>query len=132
MSAITLTLPWPPGVNNLYATVGAGKKQRRVVTARYKAWRTEAIAAIRVQFVRGIKGPFCIALEYTAPDRRKVDLDGRVKAVLDLLVSTGIIEDDHLARRILLAWSESPPSKPGFVSIIIRQAAVGSVMARAA
>jgi crossover junction endodeoxyribonuclease RusA len=120
MSAISLSLPWPPGVNNLYANIG----RRRIPTARYKAWREGAALAVRAQGVRGLKGPFCIALEYTPPDRRRVDLDGRAKAVLDLLVSTGIIEDDHLARRILLAWSEAPPSKPGFVSIIIRQAAV--------
>jgi len=128
MSAISLSLPWPPAINNLYATV----QRRRIPTARYKAWREQAALAILAQGIRGLKGPFCISIECSPPDRRKRDLDGLAKAPLDLLVSTGIIEDDHMARRILLAWSESPPSKPGFVSIIIRQAAVSPVLARAA
>jgi crossover junction endodeoxyribonuclease RusA len=120
MTAITLTLPWPPATNNLFKNLPRGRAR----TDRYDAWIAQATAAVRAQGVRGLKGPFCISIECSPPDKRRRDLDGLAKAPLDLLVSTGVIEDDHLARRILLAWSEAPPSKPGFVSIIIRQAAV--------
>jgi Holliday junction resolvase RusA-like endonuclease len=121
MTAITLTLPYPPGVNNLYGHVG----RRRYATARYKAWQQEAALAVRAQGVRGgIKGRFVISMVLTPPDERWTDLDGRAKAPLDLLVKCGIIEDDRHNRQLIMAWSEAPPSKPGFVSIIIRQAAV--------
>jgi len=128
MTAISLTLPFPPGVNNLYGHVG----RRRYATDRYKAWQQEAALAIRAQGVSGLRGPFCISMLLTPPDRRWTDLDGRAKAPLDILVKCGIIDDDRHNRKLIMAWSESPPSKPGFVSIIIRQAGVSPVLARAA
>jgi crossover junction endodeoxyribonuclease RusA len=113
---IALELPWPPAVNNLYRNAG----KRRIKTERYTAWTRAAALHLLAQGCPGLKGHFCISIECSPPDRRKRDLDGLAKAPLDLLVSCGVIEDDSLARRIILAWSDHAPSKPGGVSITLR------------
>lgn len=106
---IRLTLPFPPGVNNLFATRG----NRRIVSQKYEAWRREAHYLARAQVRAGtcIKGPFNIVLTFGRKDRRRRDLDGLAKAPLDLLVTLGIIEDDSLADEIILRWA-SPRSDP--------------------
>jgi crossover junction endodeoxyribonuclease RusA len=113
---ISLALPWPPAVNNLYRNFG----KKRVKTERYAVWTRSAALSVLAQGCPGIKGRFCISIECSPPDKRKRDLDGLAKAPLDLLVSCGVIEDDSLADRIILAWSDTPPAKPGALSIVIR------------
>ena len=118
---VTLVLPFPPGVNNLFATVG----KRRVVSKRYAAWRTVAQYAVADRFDEksdAVSGPFVARLSFDRPDKRRRDLDGLVKAPLDLLVSMGVIEDDHLAQRITLEWSDKAPAKPGHVTIHLEAA----------
>lgn len=118
---IVLLLPFPPGVNNLFANVG----KRRVVSKRYAAWRKAAKRGLSSQDPEGqafVTGPFTIAMTFDRPDRRKRDLDGLAKAPLDLLVTMGVIEDDHLAQRITLEWSDAKPAKPGSVTITLEAA----------
>lgn len=114
----SITLPWPPAVNNLYMNVG----KRRIRTKRYDAWITEAFIRVLQQSPKRVRGPFRIKLTYDQPDRRRRDLDGLAKAPLDLLVKTGVIDDDSLAQSLSLAWSDRPPAKPGFVTIELEAA----------
>lgn len=112
MGAMTsLTLPWPPALNNLFATFN----NRRIPSRRYKAWLAEAQASLRAQRPDRIAGSFEASFVLSPPDRRKRDLDGLAKAALDLLTKEGVIEDDSLARKITLAWAEGAPAKPGYL-----------------
>lgn len=115
---ITVTLPFPPGVNNLFATYG----NRRIRTRRYEAWIAEAGARLIKQNRPRIAGPFHFTLTADRPDNRKRDLDGLAKAPLDLLVKHEVIEDDSLSRSIRLAWSDLPPSKPGRITVQLEAA----------
>jgi crossover junction endodeoxyribonuclease RusA len=102
MSAVTLTLPFPPSVNALTRNVpGVG----RVKTARYKAWITEAGWEARRQHAGKVLGPYALTIIAKRPDARRRDLGNLEKAISDLLVSLGIIEDDYLAQRIEKLWS---------------------------
>ncbi len=115
---IHLTLPWPPGVNNLYATVG----KRRIMSKRYTAWREEAGWLARAQRLPKVIGPYRISIVFDRPDKRKTDLDGRAKAIIDLLVKIGMTPDDHLLESLTLSWSDKPPGKPGAAHIILQGA----------
>lgn len=110
-----INLPWPPAVNNLYATVG----RKRIRTERYKAWLTEAGWMVRQQRPSAVLGRYRLTLVAYRPDARKHDLDGILKAPLDLLVSLGITEDDSLCQSIHATWSDLPPAKPGSVSVSV-------------
>lgn len=109
----TVTLPWPPAVNNLYLNVG----KRRIRTKRYDAWLSEALTAVREQRAKPIAGSFSVSIACRAPDRRIRDLDGLMKAPLDLLVKAGVIEDDSKARQLSIWWSPEPIAKPGSVIV---------------
>lgn len=90
-------------MNTLFANV-AGRG--RVRTKRYKEWA----AASGWDCLRkgSITGPFTIAIILSRKKRRKnADLDNHgTKAILDLLVSHRIIEDDSLAERISIEWGD--------------------------
>lgn len=111
----TLTLPWPPAVNNLFFNAGKG----RVRSSRYQAWASEALTAVREQQPKPIVGSFHVRILLDRPDRRKRDLDGLLKAPLDLLVTAGVIEDDSLAQSIAIQWSDAAPAKPGAIRVCV-------------
>lgn len=93
----------PPGVNNLYANV-AGRG--RVRSERYREW---AVAAgWDANGLGHISGPFTVSIVLCESVRRKnVDLDGKAKATLDLLVTHHIVDDDSLCQELHMAWSEA-------------------------
>jgi crossover junction endodeoxyribonuclease RusA len=88
---ITLTLPLPPSVNDMWANVpGKG----RVRTAKYREWRKLALAEAMPQLVgaRRINGLFKGTIHIAMPNGG--DLDNRVKACWDICKSAGAIKDD--------------------------------------
>ena len=84
-----LTLPTPPSTNNLFVNV---KGRGRVKTDRYRSWLRAAGNELRAQKPRKVAGPVAVSIE-VGPDKRR-DLDNYSKAVLDLLVMCGAIDDD--------------------------------------
>lgn len=100
-------LPLPPSVNNLF--FNAKGRGGRIRTPLYNAWATEAgweVARQRRGQPRVI-GP--VSLAYEVSDRARFDLGNSEKALTDLLVSTGVIQDDNknIVRKISLEWSSS-------------------------
>lgn len=100
---LTITLPWPPATNNLYAVVrgrkiksSAGRKYTEAVQA--EIWRspTERFSDKRVSVV----------ITYHQPTRRNVDLDGRLKAPLDALTQCGVWADDSQVDRLTVVRGE--------------------------
>lgn len=107
------TIPFPPGVNNLFNNGAKG----RYPTDRYKAWRKLAADALKIQKPKPVEGPFTLSIKLHKPDRRKRDLDGLLKAPLDALVEAGLIQDDSLAMKISLEWVSNEPMKNGPVYV---------------
>lgn len=112
-------LPFPPGLNNLFANGSKG----RFRTPRYDAWITEAGLRLRRQRPEPIAGHFKAEMVFDRPDEIRRDLDGLAKAPLDLLVKAGVIVDDSLCRDLRLRWSPMPAQKPGGVLIFLEGAA---------
>jgi crossover junction endodeoxyribonuclease RusA len=114
----TLTLPWPPSTNNLFRNAG----KSRIKTDHYTRWITEAGWTLATQHPPRLSGRYVLGLTLHPPTRAARDLDNFVKAVSDLLVAHEVIEGDHLARRIVLEWSDDAPAKPGAVYITLEPA----------
>ena len=92
-----LILPMPPSVNSLYRNVpGRG----RVPSGLYQRWRKAADDAMWGQKKQRIEGPVIIVI--TLQPKGRYDVDNKIKAVLDLLVRYGIIEDDdhHIVKQV--------------------------------
>lgn len=86
---LLLDLPTPPSTNGLFSTVG----RKRVKNREYQSWLRTAGLEIVAQQQRpnAIKGR--VAVDVQCVDGR-VDLDNRMKPLLDLLVLHGLIEGD--------------------------------------
>jgi Holliday junction resolvase RusA-like endonuclease len=81
----------------------------RVRTKHYDDWRAEAGWRLRLQRPGSIGGHVTVAIsvEHDGGASRS-DIDNRVKALLDLLVSHQVIEDDSLVVGLCAAWA--PPA----------------------
>lgn len=101
VDAVTLMLPMPPGVNNLFFNL---PNHGRAVTDVYRKWRHVAGLEIMRQRSGRVEGP--VELAFTFEDTPRADIDGKLKAPVDLLVSMGVIDGDSskTVRKITAAW----------------------------
>jgi Holliday junction resolvase RusA-like endonuclease len=105
-SAVVLKLPAPPSANSLFANRRSGSKGRgRIKTEIYRAWIEEAGKTLMIQRPERVAGKYELSLFFERQTGRN-DLDNRIKALADLLVTHGVIDDDSLAEKIVLKWSD--------------------------
>jgi Holliday junction resolvase RusA-like endonuclease len=100
-----IALPWPPSVNNLY--INAGRK--RVRSPAYRKWQEEAGWKLQASRPHKFDGAVEVTLDLCPPDNRRSDADNRNKAVLDLLVSHGVIKGDdrRFVKSVTARWVEN-------------------------
>lgn len=99
----TITLPYPPSTNELYANV-AGRG--RIKSARYRTWRYAAGWELLSQRPDKITGAYELSIALNRA--RSGDLDNRVKAVSDLLVELRITPDDKQMEALSVRWFDGP------------------------
>lgn len=100
-----LKLPYPPSVNQLYAT--NWKTKRRFKTKRYEDWIAEAGWMLRSQRPRHHDGKVAVTYLIKRPDNRPRDIENLTKALGDLLVAHQVIKDDSLIHGLHCVWVES-------------------------
>jgi len=106
---IKVELPFPVPLSACF-TNAAGRG--RVATARYKDWQSEALWMLKSQKPTPIKGEVSIFVGLVAPDKRARDAGNCDKAIGDILVKAGLIEDDSnkFVRRLSYEWlADGPP-----------------------
>lgn len=101
---VTLHLPYPPSVNNLFFNVARGRGRSKA----YEDWDTEAGFAIRFAGSPRINGEIEITMTFLEKSGRH-DLDNLPKAILDCLVSMRVIDadDSKTVRKLTLQWGGS-------------------------
>lgn len=93
-------LPTPPSVNRLWRVTG-----RRMYRSRqYTDWINEVTLALETERRPEIDYPFNIEIIVGRPSRRRMDIDNRAKAVMDVLQHCKVIKDDCLAQRVTMMW----------------------------
>ena len=106
LSPQKFTLPLPPCVNNLYATV----RGRRVKSAEGRAYKHAAGLAALEQGAIRLSGDVSVSMRFYRP-RKAGDVDSRIKAGLDAL--TGICyADDRQVKRLEVEIDDSDPKNP--------------------
>lgn len=100
---IMFSLPIPPSSNNLFPG-----KARRFPSARYKAWKAEALP--KVPQAR-IDGPYVMRISVDRPDNRGRDLANLEKAIGDLIVEAQVVIDDRFLDRLEMWWTQRPVGK---------------------
>ncbi|MBK7082331.1 MAG: RusA family crossover junction endodeoxyribonuclease [Betaproteobacteria bacterium] len=91
---LRIVLPWPPTVNHSTGPTASGG---RYLTAEHRTFRNEVslrvIAAGSPAF--GPDARLAVDIHLTPPDRRRFDLDNRLKGAIDALQLSGVYENDE-------------------------------------
>lgn len=115
MTALVLHLPMPPSANRLWRYDRGGRPHR---STQYKAWLQHAGAEILVQGRTAYHGgwgkfravpitsPVEVVIWAGRPDKRKRDIDNRIKPLLDCLTKCHVIQDDSLVHKLSIEWAE--------------------------
>ena len=92
----------PPTANHLYRTA---RNSRRYKTAEGSRWQRDAAAIMAAAYKGGspYSGDVTVDITFGTPDRRRWDLDNRLKALLDALQMGGILANDAQIKRLCVA-----------------------------
>lgn len=101
VDSVTLVLPVPPSVNQLWAPNGYGGMRR---TALYEEWIEDAGWQLVRQHPGRVPGAYDILIEI--PVFSKADPDNLSKACCDLLQGHGVINNDRLAQSVKLVRTD--------------------------
>lgn len=101
--SVCLELPAPPSVNEIWRKTRAGMRR----SPRYVEWQMEAGWRLKAQKPRSIAGPVLVLVSVERHSN-SADIDNRVKALFDLIVHHGVIEDDSRVAGFCAAWA--PPA----------------------
>ena len=95
-------LPLPPSVNSLWRT-GRARMYR---SKKYLGWIEECEVIFEGREVPRIAYPFAVEIALGRPSKRRMDIDNRIKAVMDVLERVGVIEDDSYCWHMVVYWKE--------------------------
>ena len=107
----------PPSVNSIWRVGRAGRVH---CSKRYTDWRRTAGWELQTQRPARIMGPVIITIAAGRPDRRRRDVDGLPKAVLDLLQAHRVIENDSLVASLTSRWDSAVT--PGRIVVEVERA----------
>ena len=107
---VVIDLPLPISTNDLHASSFATVRR----SERYRTWARAAGTMLNAQRPGSVRGPYAITL-LVNPRRSRVDLDNTIKGISDLLQEHRIIENDRMAQRVTLEWSDAIPGSRVFV-----------------
>lgn len=79
----------------------------------YIKWINEAGWLAKLGKHQQIKGEFSASIILNPPDRRRHDIDNRVKVLLDLAQKINLIEDDHYCRLLIVSYGEAEAAPLG-------------------
>lgn len=128
IAPITITLPFPPSVNAMYANRSpwrqrSGKVTRdaggRFPTKRYRIWKRQADTLLMVAQIKPIKTPVAVSVVLHPPDARRRDCDNLLKPLLDCLVRSRVIADDARTSVVSVEAKWGDQRKPAAAVITI-------------
>lgn len=112
---VRLTLPYPPSVNHLYATVNG----HRVLSKKGKAYAHTVWAVCLDQCLASqVAAPVRVTLYVYPPDNRRRDLDNILKAVLDSLQKAKVLNNDSDIAELHIFRKETHPPG-GYLQVLL-------------
>jgi crossover junction endodeoxyribonuclease RusA len=111
---LILSLPYPPSVNSYWRANG----HRRFISAEGRKFK-EAVSEYIIEYKVPKLGsqPLEVMIFLHPRDKRKTDIDNRVKAVLDALQDAGVYDDDCQVEKLIV--ERAVPVKGGKALVMI-------------
>ena len=110
---IEVTLPFPPSANHIWRWF----RGRVVVSTEGKRFREEVYWLLRAAQVKPLDGAIVFHVEVHPPDRRRYDLDNRLKTLIDACQHGGCYDDDNQIVHITAEKREPVPGGKAVVRI---------------
>ena len=86
-------LPFPPSANTYYRHVMMGQRPAVLISSKGRQYQVDVAIALNGE--QAINGRLRVSIQLHAPNRRKYDIDNRIKPLLDAIQACGMIEDDE-------------------------------------
>lgn len=102
LSPASVLLPLPTSANRIWRRFG----KRMVKNPEYVAWQQEASHLIALSKMRLVQGGYDLRAVF--PDKMRPDIDNMIKPLNDILVRTGIVQDDKHCRNLTLSRGDVP------------------------
>jgi crossover junction endodeoxyribonuclease RusA len=106
---IEFELPFPPSSNTYYRSVRMGQSCRVLLSKRGREYKEEVKRIMfykRKKFGLPVEGRLFVGVRLHAPNRRKYDIDNRIKALSDALQFAEVFADDEAIDRLLVTRHE--------------------------
>jgi len=91
-----ITLPLPPLSTNHGYHVAGGRFYK---DKRLKDWEEECLGILK-PFVKKVQVNYAVSIVFYFGNKRKNDIDGKIKPILDLLQKAGFYPDDSLVTEL--------------------------------
>lgn len=93
-----MLLPWPPTTNHYWAHFLINGKPRIGLSSKGSAYRKATVAAVGT--VGRMTGPLSISIVLRPPTLTTLDLDNRIKPLLDAITTAEVWADDSQVREL--------------------------------
>tara|TARA_R100001198_G_C5120217_1_gene143337 strand:- start:216 stop:632 length:417 start_codon:yes stop_codon:yes gene_type:complete len=103
-------IPLPPTANHRLMPMCMKGRGRLIKSPKFRKWEKDAAV-----YIRGACDPMTddkelhVKITIRWPDKRKRDIDGPVKPLLDLIVRNGFIADDSHIRSLIVHREDADP-----------------------
>lgn len=118
---ITFILDFPPSLNHATKYRIAGKPPKQFVTT-YKSGAAKLFEAAAVAAIGWTKPTIvdrvAVSIELIAPNKRRYDIDNRVKPVLDAIQAAGVIRNDEQVDKLDIRRGDVRPNDGAVVVTI--------------
>ena len=104
---VAFDLPWPPALNHYYRSVTIKGQARVLISMEGREYRHRlAMVVVLRGRAKPLTGSLRLDLMLHPPDKRRRDIDGPLKALLDALTHAGVWEDDSQVRDLHVAFGD--------------------------
>ena len=122
---LEIKLPWPPSMNHYWRSIvrkpkrpGAKLFARAIISEDGRKFQRDVVHHL-IHWKRAFTGRLAVEIELCAPTRARLDLDNRLKPLLDAMQHAGVYLDDSQIDELMVR--RGPTGKPGHAKVVVRE-----------